>query len=184
MFVNQLFMETVIFTTVLCTNWSRSSRWQTFKLVDMEQEKSVTADDIQIDLFGNGSHNRLRSHAHRHSIRCFKHCSKFVFCFELPDTCPVCESSLLTSEIRVPNFIYPSPLEHEHTSCSAILVRPSQGKSFLHDYGNGDDLHCGLLDEEGKETREYTASIRCDSCTDNGPSFTYSTVIEFSPLFM
>ncbi|XP_067936632.1 MKRN2 opposite strand protein-like [Watersipora subatra] len=111
-----------------------------------QEDEVISAEDIQIDI----SASRLgSSQTSRHSIKCFKHCSKFVFCFELPDYCPVCNLSVLGSEILVPPSVYKSPLDHGLTSQPTVLVRPSKGKSFLHDYANGDDLHCGLMDENG-----------------------------------
>ena len=118
----------------------------------MAEKRHLTTDEIHLNVTKNWHGS---SHSKRHAVKCFRHCSKFVFCFEIPDCCPVCDRSLLTSEIIVPPFVYQSPLEHDQTSNPAILVRPSQGKSFLHDYGNGDDLHCGILDENGKMHSSY-----------------------------
>lgn len=117
----------------------------------------IQLDDISIALPNNvtstltvhTSHRSSNRH-HRHSIRCFKHCTRFVFVFEFPDTCPICSVDLLDSELAVPPFIYKSPLDAEPETLPAILVKPSTAQSFLYDYNNGDFLHCGLLDESGK----------------------------------
>jgi hypothetical protein len=39
-------------------------------------------------------------------ILCFQHCSSKVFCFELPDKCPLCSSHLSTAHFRLLPFRY------------------------------------------------------------------------------
>ncbi|KAF6039916.1 hypothetical protein EB796_001768 [Bugula neritina] len=56
---------------------------------------------------------------------------------------------MLTTELKVPPFIYSSPFTIETTSAIALLIKPSLGKSFLYDYKDGDSLHCGILDSFG-----------------------------------
>ena len=119
---------------------------------------TLSLNDIEIDVgtyIPNHSIPSTTPHTHhdsRHAVKCFRHCSsEFVFCFELPDFCPICKQDMLCSEMAVPPFISPSPFEyHMEQGVPAILVKPSRGKSFLNDYKDGDSLHCGLLDEDGK----------------------------------
>lgn len=98
----------------------------------------------------NPGKRRVTSREPRQPIKCFKHCLLYVFCFALPDICPVCHKSLLKTAMKIPPFLCQSPFDFERRGKPAILVRPSCGKSFLYDYNKGDSLHCGILDEEGE----------------------------------
>lgn len=115
---------------------------------------TLSLNDIEIDIDTNHTSKlsaNTTHHDNRHAIKCFRHCSQFVFCFELPDFCPICNQDMLMSEIAVPPFITPSPFEyHIKPGVPAILVKPSRGKNFLTDYRDGDGLHCGILDEDGQ----------------------------------
>lgn len=89
---------------------------------------------------------------HTHSflpIKSFKHCVEFAFCFELPELCPVCQKSLLTTAIKVPPFVLPSPFLSSEPGIS-LLVKPSGQKDFFTHYQEGDGLHCGILDTQGE----------------------------------
>lgn len=113
-------------------------------------EAEISVEDITIKVQEDAIFPKKSIHRdHRHAIRSFRHCIKFVFCFELPDFCPVCGKDMLTTELKVPPFIYSSPFTIETTSAIALLIKPSLGKSFLYDYKDGDSLHCGILDSFG-----------------------------------
>jgi hypothetical protein len=83
-------------------------------------------------------------------ILCFQHCNNKskVFCFELPDYCPQCDSPMNCISLKIPPFHVPFPFTcAKHTQCS-VVIRPTNG-DFLHHYQNAADLHIGLTNSKG-----------------------------------
>ncbi|CAG2113395.1 unnamed protein product [Medioppia subpectinata] len=83
-------------------------------------------------------------------ILCFQHCNpkSKVFCLELPDYCPQCDSPMSCIELKIPPFCVPFPfICAKRTQCS-VIIRPTDG-DFLHHYQNAADLHIGLTDSKG-----------------------------------
>lgn len=81
-------------------------------------------------------------------ILCFQHCSCKVFCFELPEKCPICNSHLSTAHFRLLPFRIPYPFVRAVQYPCSIVIKPTTG-DFLHDYLNCMDLHIGVTDSEG-----------------------------------
>ncbi|XP_069677105.1 MKRN2 opposite strand protein isoform X2 [Periplaneta americana] len=81
-------------------------------------------------------------------ILCFQHCSAQVFCFELPELCPVCNSHLATAHFRLMPFRVPYPFVRAVQHPCSIVIKPTTG-DFLHDYLNSMDLHIGVTNSLG-----------------------------------
>ncbi|XP_074593935.1 MKRN2 opposite strand protein [Brevipalpus obovatus] len=83
-------------------------------------------------------------------IFCFQHCepNTKVFCFRVPDSCPLCSASIATTNPISPPFLIPFPFTHPRNSTSSIIIRPTEG-DFLNHYRNSADLHIGLTDSKG-----------------------------------
>ncbi|PSN38459.1 hypothetical protein C0J52_15613 [Blattella germanica] len=60
-------------------------------------------------------------------ILCFQHCSSKVFCFELPEKCPICNSSLTTANFRLLPFRIPYPFVRAIQHPCAIVIKPTTG---------------------------------------------------------
>ena len=113
----------------------------------------VSVEDIRLETGRDSA--ALQRQSRLHSIRCFRHCRNFVFYFELPDLCPVCNGDLLTTEVKVPPFVLKSPINTAVLGEPSVLIKPARGKSLLNDYHSGDNLHCGILDETGQQPALY-----------------------------
>ena len=62
-------------------------------------------------------------------ILCFRHCNlkSKVFCLELPDYCPQCDSPMSCVELKIPPFCVPFPFTcAKRTQCS-VIIRPTDG---------------------------------------------------------
>ena len=62
-------------------------------------------------------------------ILCFQHCNpkSKVFCLELPDYCPQCDSPMSCVELKIPPFCVPYPFTcAKRTQCS-VIIRPTDG---------------------------------------------------------
>ncbi|XP_027197372.2 MKRN2 opposite strand protein-like [Dermatophagoides pteronyssinus] len=98
-------------------------------------------------------------------ILTFKHCANNnrIFCFDIPDRCPLCEKEILkrdvdnTDEIEFDDDDHsikeikslPNPLKAANKSKCALAIRPTKG-DFLSDYKNTSDLHICLTMSDGK----------------------------------
>ena len=62
-------------------------------------------------------------------ILCFQHCDKKskVFCLELPDYCPICDSPMNSIELRIPPFQVPYPFTYTRRAPCSVLIRPTEG---------------------------------------------------------
>ncbi|RWS27905.1 MKRN2 opposite strand protein-like protein, partial [Leptotrombidium deliense] len=103
-------------------------------------------------------------------ILCFQHCDKNskVFCLELPDYCPQCDSAMTTVELMIPPFQIPFPFTCAKNVPNSVIIRPTDG-DFLHHYQNAADLHIGLTDSRGDvyEFDKYGLHIRAKNWTWN-----------------
>ncbi|KAK6619042.1 hypothetical protein RUM44_003424 [Polyplax serrata] len=81
-------------------------------------------------------------------ILCFQHCDKKVFCFELPEICPVCSKDLSTAQFKLLPTRIPYPFVRAAQHPCSILIKPTSG-DFLNDYFNSVDLHIGVTDSTG-----------------------------------
>ena len=62
-------------------------------------------------------------------ILCFQHCNpkSKVFCLELPDYCPQCDSPMSCVQLKIPPFCVPYPFTcAKRTQCS-VIIRPTDG---------------------------------------------------------
>lgn len=60
-------------------------------------------------------------------IICFQHCDKKVFCFELPEYCPVCNRDLSTEQFKLLPIRIPYPFVRAAQHPCSILIKPTSG---------------------------------------------------------
>nr|CAH0105456.1 unnamed protein product [Daphnia galeata] len=83
------------------------------------------------------------------SLLCFQHCKKVnVFCYIIPNNCPVCKNDLSNTDLTIPPFRIPNPLTSEANKLS-LLIKPTFG-NFIRDFKRGDLLHIALSNSERK----------------------------------
>lgn len=89
--------------------------------------------------------------SHDHSFLCFQHCERNVncYCLSLPENCPLCQSELAFSELRIPPFRVNIPLSTGERTQLSLLIRPTNG-SFVTNFKQGDALHIGISNSQGK----------------------------------
>lgn len=82
-------------------------------------------------------------------ILCFTHCGPRIFCFQLPEHCPVCHAVLDDTSTSLTPFRVPYPFVKASQYPCSILMKPTHG-DFLHDYKLNQDLHIGITNSHGK----------------------------------
>lgn len=91
-------------------------------------------------------------------IKCFQHCkdSEKYLCFDLPEKCPACFSSLMDSKIKfkVPPFVVPKPLNITNTQFkllppNSLLLQPTDCdyEKLISEPDLG-DLHIGITNSD------------------------------------
>ncbi|XP_050308903.1 MKRN2 opposite strand protein [Anthonomus grandis grandis] len=81
-------------------------------------------------------------------IVCFQHCGPKIFCFSLPDSCPVCEQDLRQADFSLLPFRVPYPFIRASQHPCSVVIKPTTG-DFLNDYYNSMDLHIGVTTSTG-----------------------------------
>ncbi|XP_018325868.1 MKRN2 opposite strand protein isoform X2 [Agrilus planipennis] len=81
-------------------------------------------------------------------IVCFQHCGPKVFCFSLPEHCPVCSADLADARFSLLPFRVPYPFVRASQYSCAVVIKPTTG-DFLNDYYNSMDLHIGVTTSSG-----------------------------------
>ncbi|XP_006813497.1 MKRN2 opposite strand protein-like [Saccoglossus kowalevskii] len=82
-------------------------------------------------------------------VLCFNHCSPVnIFCFEMPDNCPLCGTLLDVSPCQSPPFRIPSPFANGITKPYSVVVKPTEG-TFLQHYERNSNLHVGITSSKG-----------------------------------
>ncbi|KAG5868397.1 hypothetical protein JTB14_006830 [Gonioctena quinquepunctata] len=81
-------------------------------------------------------------------IICFQHCGPKIFCFSLPEICPVCKGDLNNSNFSLLPFRIPYPFIQASQYPCAVVIKPTTG-DFLNDYLNSKDLHVGVTTSRG-----------------------------------
>ncbi|XP_049812017.1 MKRN2 opposite strand protein [Schistocerca nitens] len=81
-------------------------------------------------------------------VICFQHCDSKVFCFKLPEKCPVCQSPMANTVLPLPPFRIPYPFVRASQHSCCIVMKPTNG-DFLNDYLNSKDLHIGVTSSKG-----------------------------------
>lgn len=81
------------------------------------------------------------------TIICFQHCAKRVYCSEIPETCPVCQTDLFSKEFKISPFRwednifvllkvtqclnvycrYPYPFVKASQYPCAVILKPTDG---------------------------------------------------------
>lgn len=77
----------------------------------------------------------------------FRHCGSIIYCFQLPQLCPICKnvvSFTCDTPFRLP---YPFVKAHQHPL--SIVLKSTKG-TFLEHYSCNEDLHIGITDCKGK----------------------------------
>ena len=82
------------------------------------------------------------------NILCFEHCDKKVICVKLPDSCPVCQTSITQCKLKMPPFKLPSPFSRAQDHPCTIVIKPTNG-DFLNDYRNHGNLHIAVTNSKG-----------------------------------
>jgi len=85
------------------------------------------------------------------SFLCYQHCDRNIncYCFTLPENCPICQSDLCVSELRIPPFRISLPLIRGESTRLSLLIKPTNG-SFVTSFHIGDALHIGISNSQGK----------------------------------
>ena len=81
-------------------------------------------------------------------VFCFEHCDKKVICIKLPDSCPVCQTSITQCKFKMPPFKLPSPFSRAQDHPCAIVIKPTHA-DFLKDYRNHGNLHIAVTNSKG-----------------------------------
>lgn len=81
-------------------------------------------------------------------ILCFHHCQSMIFCFKLPERCPVCDKIICNEEFQVLPFRIPYPFVRASQHPCSIVIKPTIG-DFLNDYLNSKDLHIAVTSSSG-----------------------------------
>ena len=92
--------------------------------------------------------NMSSASAVQEDILCFEHCDKKVFCIQLPDSCPVCQTIMTQCDLKIPPFKLPSPFSRAQDHPCSIVIKPTNG-DFLHDYRNHGNLHIAITNSKG-----------------------------------
>jgi hypothetical protein len=92
--------------------------------------------------------NQLTNLIYKKEIKVFQHCNyEKIICFNLPEKCPVCNTSLKTVH-KVPPFILDSPfIKSRKLPERSLILQPSCGDYFNYfslKNGNIGNLHIGL----------------------------------------
>ncbi|CAG9823467.1 unnamed protein product [Phaedon cochleariae] len=102
-------------------------------------------------------------------IICFQHCGPKIFCFSLPDSCPVCEKALDNANFSLLPFRVPYPFVQASQYPCAVVIKPTTG-DFMNDYFNSKDLHVGVTTSKGtivefdKNGLRHHASLQWGQC--------------------
>ncbi|XP_078270103.1 MKRN2 opposite strand protein-like [Rhinoraja longicauda] len=78
----------------------------------------------------------------------FRHCEKDIYCFNVPEECPICGQNLVgrgldDAPVCIPNCF----VDGHHEKCS-FLIKPTEG-SFLREYDGKGDLHVAISNTHG-----------------------------------
>jgi hypothetical protein len=82
-------------------------------------------------------------------IKCFKHCSSYILCFQVPGYCPICSENMVLC--RIPLFVLKCPLIKLETnrqpihSCT-LLLQPTDSSLQSLILDDGCDLHIAVVD--------------------------------------
>lgn len=60
-------------------------------------------------------------------IICFQHCGPKVFCFNLPEKCPVCSAELAVANFSLLPFRVPYPFIRAAQYPCAVIIKPTCG---------------------------------------------------------
>uniref|UniRef100_A0A1B6G3V8 MKRN2 opposite strand protein n=1 Tax=Cuerna arida TaxID=1464854 RepID=A0A1B6G3V8_9HEMI len=97
-------------------------------------------------------------------ILCVQHCGPRVFCFQLPEHCPVCRTSLNNVSPALIPFRVPYPFVRAQQYPCAVIIKPTNG-DFLNDYKASSDLHIGVTDSRGRVVEFDQHGLRRDQRT-------------------
>nr|XP_006631171.1 PREDICTED: MKRN2 opposite strand protein [Lepisosteus oculatus] len=78
----------------------------------------------------------------------FHHCDKDIYCFFVPENCPVCGESLSCRRFEEAPVSIPSPFAGGQRAKCSFLVKPTTGE-FLREYDGRSDLHVGITNTKG-----------------------------------
>ncbi|XP_067907926.1 MKRN2 opposite strand protein-like isoform X3 [Heterodontus francisci] len=93
----------------------------------------------------------------------FRHCEKPIYCFNIPEQCPICGLSLLGRRLEdAPVSIPNSFVDGHHEKCS-FLIKPTKG-SFLREYDGRSDLHVGISNTSGVVYNYIETGVQRDNC--------------------
>uniref|UniRef100_A0A4X2L4V6 MKRN2 opposite strand n=2 Tax=Vombatus ursinus TaxID=29139 RepID=A0A4X2L4V6_VOMUR len=78
----------------------------------------------------------------------FRHCGRDVYCFRVPDLCPMCRQPVSFRKLDEAPVSIATPLIQGHQEQCVFLLRPTRG-TFLRDYDGNADLHVGITNTRG-----------------------------------
>ncbi|XP_044751580.1 MKRN2 opposite strand protein [Coccinella septempunctata] len=97
-------------------------------------------------------------------ILCFKHCGT-IFCFDLPEVCPLCHFSLSLIPVEDIPFRLPHPFVKAGQYPCSIVIKSTTG-TFLENYNYNKNLHIGVTDSRGA-VHEYDSGGLRKNCTQD-----------------
>uniref|UniRef100_A0A8C5QW02 MKRN2 opposite strand n=1 Tax=Leptobrachium leishanense TaxID=445787 RepID=A0A8C5QW02_9ANUR len=78
----------------------------------------------------------------------FSHCSRDIYCSRIPQLCPVCGQSAVSSwSLQDAPISIPTPFQNGHREKCCFLLKPTAG--LFGDYDGCSDLHVGISSTSG-----------------------------------
>ncbi|XP_037685483.1 MKRN2 opposite strand protein [Choloepus didactylus] len=78
----------------------------------------------------------------------FNHCKKSIYCFSVPEKCPLCQQEVGSRKLEEAPVSISNPFTNGHQEKCSFLLRPTQG-TFLREYDGRSDLHVGITNTNG-----------------------------------
>ncbi|KAM4721758.1 MKRN2 opposite strand protein [Rhinophrynus dorsalis] len=92
----------------------------------------------------------------------FTHCERDIYCTRVPQHCPVCELSAVSSwKLEHAPVSIPSPFANGHREKCSFVLKPTQGL-FLREYDGCSDLHVGISSNKGVVYNYNETGVHCD----------------------
>eukprot|EP00062_Callorhinchus_milii_P017614 gi/632970208/ref/XP_007901522.1/ PREDICTED: putative uncharacterized protein C3orf83 homolog [Callorhinchus milii] len=93
----------------------------------------------------------------------FHHCGKEVYCFFVPEQCPICGQGLAARSLGDAPVCVPNPFVNGHHEKCSFLVKPTKG-TFIREYDGRSDLHVGISNTSGVVYNFTEAGVGRDAC--------------------
>ncbi|XP_053544990.1 MKRN2 opposite strand protein-like [Bombina bombina] len=99
----------------------------------------------------------------------FTHCQKDIYCCSVPQHCPICGQSAVSSwKLEDAPVSIPSPFVNGHGEQFSFVLKPTKGL-FISEYDGCSDLHVGITSSQGvvfnyNETGVHRDATGWDQC--------------------